>query len=444
MSRSSSASHFSKDHETATAGIASETFWGIELESSFLDVPLWQYVVVVAVGVAVPFIVPWYAHGFDTPPSGNTLQTIVSTMILMTYLVVFGLGGGIMGIMPESTIIPVLSAIIYTRTSYPYPVVVGHCLSASASYRKNHEDHHHHQQQQQGSESPSSPPPSYLQSLLGTFFLYGFGGSIVSDLLMGLPVTALSHPRIIPCYLLCWVLCWYSPFDFVYQYICRGNVISSPISNNKKVKSNNVGKSLFYFLLVGVEAIDAVTTPMGRISRSARELKNKTTGPIMAGLLAGIGGAVLRFAASEPGTSRNFQSALEAGFLKTISYSLLWWSLAVMPCLPAEQFSSADSSWVTFNHFYSWTTEEERKYNHCNAYNGSDTLRVIIVSMHVMWTLLADVGIVSGHPLVWLLRNVLIKSAKATCQFLRCGNLETVPVNPTTKPDDAIESKKHK
>mmetsp|Transcript_21683 Transcript_21683/g.51203 ORF Transcript_21683/g.51203 Transcript_21683/m.51203 type:complete len:320 (+) Transcript_21683:499-1458(+) len=313
------------------------------------------------------------------------------------------------------------------------------------------DDDEQQQQKQSGSESPSSSASasasssSYLQSLLGTFFLYGFGGSIVSDLLMGLPVTALSHPRIIPCYLVCWILCWYSPFDFVYQYICRGNIImSSPTSRNTKPSTNTAAKSLFYFLLVGVEAIDAVTTPMGRISRSARELKNKTTGPIMAGLLAGVGGAVLRFAASEPGTSRNFQSALEAGFLKTISYSLLWWTLAVMPCLPVEELSSAESSWLKFNHYYSWKTEEERKYHHCDAFNGSDTVRVIIVSMHVMWTLFADVGMVSGHPLVWFSRNVLIKSAKATCQILRCGNVERGPVNPTSKTDDEIESKKTK
>ena len=90
------------------------------------------------------------------------------------------------------------------------------------------------------------------------FFLYGFGGSIVSDLFMGLPVTALSHARIVPCYLIGWSLVWLFPYDFMFK-----SYIDS-------------SSSLHYFFQA-CEAIDSVTTPMGRISRSARELPNNKT-----------------------------------------------------------------------------------------------------------------------------------------------------------------------
>jgi hypothetical protein len=457
--RSSSASHFSKDYDQLTAGIASDTFWGVELSSlAFEDIPIWQYVVVIAVGIGIPYVVPWYCHGFDFPQ--ETQRTVmVSTMTLLTFIVLFGLGG-ILWIMPESTVIPVVSTIIYTRTSYPYPIVISHCLSASASYRKNHEVKNNHQEvtesnddddDKQQQQQPSSF--SYLHSLLGTFFLYGFGGSIVSDLLMGLPVTALSHPRIIPCYLVSWILVWWSPFDVVYGYICGGR--RNTINNVEDDNDNNNNKSLFYYLLVAGEAVDAVTTPMGRISRSARELQNKITAPIMAGLFAGIGGATLRFIASEPSSpGGTFQSALEVGFWKTISYSILWWTLAVLPCLPESSPSSnGETNWLEslLNHF-KLTSDEERTTNHCDAYNGSDTIRVIIVTCHMIWTLFVDVGVVEGHPLVWLSRNVFLRITYTVSQILRMAqppstthpssstNLDSNPDHPNN--DDRIESKK--
>lgn len=389
--RSSSASHFSKDHETATAGMAAQDFYGITLSNNLIDdAPAWQLVTLLTVVFVVPLmIVPLYCQGFNLLPQDQAKLGTIVAFVSGTAL----LGLGALWVMPESTVIPLLSTVIYTRTAYPYPIVMGHCISAAASYRKNHERGHRKQQ------------VPYLQSLLGAFFLYGFGGSIVSDLLMGLPVTALSHPRIVPCFLLGWTLVWWSPGNVVYQYICGGG------SNTSSTTTTVSSKSLVYYLLVACEAVDAVTTPMGRISRSARELRNKTTAPIVAGLLAGIGGAGLRFLAGEPGVPSKLQVALEAGFWKTLCYSLLWWSLAVLPCLPVSETSRAITSFFPFNWLFGplddrWNSGEEQQWNHCDAYNGSDLLRVMIVTGHTAWTLLVEFGLVQGHPFVWLSRNI--------------------------------------
>ena len=243
----------------------------------------------------------------------------------------------------EVTWIPMLATIFHTRTSYPYLVVISHCIAANFSYRV----------------AQTSENVDRLRALLFGFFLYGFGGSIVSDVLLGLPVTALAHHRIIPCHILGWYLVWFSPMDWVYVTMSRPD-------------------SLLRYLIGAAEAVDAVTTPMGRISRASRELANKATAPIVAGLLAGIGGAILRFLA---GTGS--YAAVQAGFFKTLGYSLLFWWLAVYRC-------------------DSLLTGQEFDDNHCTSYSGSDSIRFIIVSFHVLWTLLCEVGWASGHPFVWL------------------------------------------
>jgi hypothetical protein len=274
----------------------------------------------------------------------------------------------------ETTLVPLLSTIIYTRMVYPYFVVITHCIVSAASYRSRHEQQTEEEKNKtDASTSSTIPRIHYLQSLVLSFFLYGFGGSIVSDLLMGLPVTALAHPRIIPCYILGWTLVWYCPFDFVYT------------------SYNNPTSAIRYVLKVG-EAIDAVTTPMGRISRGARELRNnQITAPVMGGVLAGVGGAFVRQVVGEtlPSPHQPLEG-LEAAFWKTLCYSLLWWYLAVYQCL-------ANTDDV-----------ELQQRNHCNDYNGNDMIRVLIVVLHTIWTILIEVGWVSGHPFVWICRNVVL------------------------------------
>lgn len=285
---------------------------------------------------------------------------------------------------PEISSVPILSTIISTRTSYPYIIVIPHSFIAAATYRFKHGDNTH-----------------YLESFFGAFFLYGFGGSIVSDLLMGLPVTALSHARIVPCYLVGWSLVWFSPFDISYQ-------------------KNENSSSAFHYFLKACEAIDSVTTPMGRISRSAREMKNKVSAPIVAGLFAGFGGAAVRHLVGE---STSIE-VLETGFWKTLSYSLLWWWLAVRNC--------QDETYDLFAG--NITSDQERQllqeHNNCDSYSGSNMLRIVIVGAHTCWTILLGVGLVSGHPLVWLCKQIF-KRGMDFARFFRMG--------PASKPETMLE-----
>jgi hypothetical protein len=84
-----------------------------------------------------------------------------------------------------------MSAARDTRTSYPYLVVIPHCFVSSAVYRQERE------RREPALRSTNFLP---LPTLALGFFCYGFGGTVSSDLLMGLPVTAFVHSRIFPCW----------------------------------------------------------------------------------------------------------------------------------------------------------------------------------------------------------------------------------------------------
>ena len=322
-----------------------DTFYDITLSNDILQAPIWQISGVCIIILAIIFQPKVFHRRRDL------------SIAFWTTLI------GIACAMPQTALIPLLSDIIYTRTAYPYMVVIPHCIVSAATYRSRHGNNVH-----------------FLTSLVGSFFLYGFGGSIISDVLMGLPVTALSHPRIIPCYIFGWTLVWFSPLDTVYD------------------SYQNRPHSALSYVLKACEAVDAVTTPMGRVSRSARELRNKVTAPIVAGLLAGVGGGSLRAMAGEPSSSI---AMMVGAFWKTLCYSLLWWGLAVHRCENSGGASEEDGL-------------ELRQWNHCDSYNGSDLARVMIVSGHTLWTVLVEMGVVMGHPFVWMCKKVFEEEESTT------------------------------
>lgn len=189
------------------------------------------------------------------------------------------------------------------------------------------------------------------------------------DFLMGLPVTALGHARIMPCYIVGWTLVWCSPFDIVFRMI-----------NNQQ--------TFVYLFLNACEAVDAVTTPMGRVSRSARELNNKQIAPILAGLFAGSGGAAIRYGErvllrkGGDKVAQDSHKALEAAMWRTRGYAVLWWYLAVHNCTI---------------HAY-----EDPNRHHCHEYNGHNLIRFTMVVAHVAWNLACDLKIATSHPFVWI------------------------------------------
>ncbi|CAB9523614.1 expressed unknown protein [Seminavis robusta] len=333
---SSTAAHYTANYETITAGVEADKFYGIPLKLDITDAPE---------------------------------ETLMYLGLLLLWVLVFQprlkfLQGPLMGTafwmaivtaawaIKEVTVYPIVSAVIFTRTQYPWPLVVCHCITANAAYRKER-----------------GPTCNYLESFILGFFCYGFGGTIVSDVLMGLPITAFGHSRIVPVWIVGWILIWFCPFDAVYK-ICE--------------KKNS---SLYYFISAMV-AIDAVTTPFGRVSRSARELKNKLTAPIMAGLMSGIGGAGVRyvekviFRGGGERVQRSCKDAIEAGFWRTLGYSVLWWFIAVYRC---ENGSYGDNA-----------------ANHCHEYNGHNMDRFVITVLHVAWNFACDLGLAWGHPFVFL------------------------------------------
>mmetsp|Transcript_5736 Transcript_5736/g.12505 ORF Transcript_5736/g.12505 Transcript_5736/m.12505 type:complete len:414 (-) Transcript_5736:39-1280(-) len=299
----------------------------------------------------------------------------------------------------EVTFYPFISAVILTRTSYPWLVVLPHCIVAAASYRK---------EKTSNAGNAGNQQLHYTCSFAMAFFCCGFGGSIVSDVLMGLPVTALGHSRIVPCWIVGWLLVWHSPRDIVFRLITSKSSVA------------------FYFMNA-CEALDDVTTPMGRVSRSARELSNKGVAPVVAGILAGCGGAAIRYVervalwgGGDAGAplynerallqineasvaARASRDAIEASAWKNFWYSFLWWYLSVYKCRSGDYDGS-----------------ESFEMHHCREFDGSDWHRFVIVMAHVLWYFGCDLGLLKGHPLTFISRH-LRNIGYALSSALQCG-----------------------
>lgn len=306
--------------------------------------------------------------------------------------------------LPGLTALPYLSTVVKTRTAYPWMIVLPHCIVAHSTYRYNH----------CSTATPEQPPPDRLQALVLSFSLYGFGGSVLADLAMGLPVTALAHVRIVPSHVIAWLLVWYSPADVVYRtYHMDKKIMDEHDENNTPASSlplRDVRQILRCFLLMA-EAIDAVMTPLGRMARAARELHQHGLTPLVAGILAGSGGAAVRYMAG-----RGAWEAVEAAIYKALGYCLLFGATVLWPCA-AGVFTNPD-------------------VHHCDAYIGSDLWRVTVFSLHVAWTLLVDAGVVTSHPFIWMGRQIGQRaSVLAKTAGLGPVDLITVPTASHLKKD---------
>ena len=348
----STASYLSDTYDSLGAGTAEDNFYGIPL--SKIGFYSEEVTLKAKIGLVVLVVI-------------LLLKSRVNVLKRLDALILFWIIIGYAAFsIKEIALYPLVSTIVLTRTTYPWLVVIPHCVLAAAAYRKQHNSEVH-----------------YLSAFVLGFFCYGFGGSIVSDVLMGLPATALGHARILPSYILGWTLVWFSPFDIVYKLLTDQ-------------------ASFVRYFMNACEAVDAVTTPMGRISRSARELQNKMMAPIVAGVLAGTGGAVIRYwervilRSGDHHVAIESFKAIEAGLWRNLVYSVLWWYIAVYQCVDANA-GEADR-------------DDDKR--HCREYNGNNLHRFVIVSAHVLWMVGCDFGVTRGHPFVYLSQKIRDIGAK--------------------------------
>lgn len=406
--RSSSASHFSDNYRAAIQDGEPWIFHGIELNNDIKEAPIEELV-----GLAVIVIFLLYKNRLLGKQRGNS-WAVWATVLAISYPLMNVLW------------IPLLSTLLYTRTSYPYLVVVSHCIVACCAYRNELEQR---SLKSQFRSKPRDDVNDYegmkpkvhpISSFTWSFLCYGFGGSIVSDWLLGLPVTALGHERILSSFIISYLLVWYSPFDWCYQ------------------EYMDTSSFWRYALSIG-ECVDSITTPPGRISRGARELKNQMTGPLMAGMLAGVGGSWIRYGErsmvqglkAEDAVSGASISAMETGFWNTISHALLWWYYAVYSCNKGW-YDTGINEMMTHEH-------------HCHSFCGSDNLRFGLIMTAITWTTLKNTGLVESstkHPFVWFGQEVIAPTWSKLTQLLSLGPQYG---NATTSPphsDPILEAKK--
>lgn len=386
--RSSSASHFSANYGKAILENDVDVKWifhGVELNNDISGAPVYDLCLLAAL---ILFLLS--KNRILGPKQGNSLA-VWATVLAVTY--------------PLKNVvwIPLLSTIMYTRTSYPYLVVFPHCIVACCSYRSELE-------QRAKSNGQVRPLVHPISSFTWSFLCYGFGGSIVSDWLLGLPITALGHPRILFCHIISYMLVWYCPMDWCFQEYMDPS-------------------SFWRFGLSIGECIDSITTPPGRISRGARELKNQVTAPLVGGMLAGVGGSWIRYGErsmvqglkGEDPVNGPSISAMEAGFWNTGFHAVLWWYFAVYSCNMGYFDGEAHGS----------------HGHHCLSFAGSDDFRFGLVMSAIIWTTLKLTGLVSSsmkHPFVWLGQDVIAPTFSSLVKILSLG--------PQYKNDSAGELKK--
>lgn len=147
--RSSTSSHYSKDYGSIDSGTATDKFYGIPLWNDLTEAP-WELLLYLSLLLVLILL----------KPRLKPLSSSISPGASLSFWILIG---AIAYTIREVTLYPLLSTIIFTRTSYPYLVVLPHCIMAAASYRKERSAQCH-----------------YMPSFWLGFFCYGFGGSIVS------------------------------------------------------------------------------------------------------------------------------------------------------------------------------------------------------------------------------------------------------------------------
>lgn len=354
--RTSTASHLEDDFNLISTGVGAEEFYGIPLSSA--DVLGGEAPTATLVCLALLLLVVLSKPAIKPLRNRRDLSIAFWTAVAAAACA-----------LREVALYPLVRAVVLTRTSYPWLVVLPHCVMSAAAYRT--------EKTGGGGIGTKRPPPHYLCSFGLAFFCYGFGGSIVSDVLMGLPATALGNSRIVPCWIVGWALVWHSPRDVVYRLVTDGS-------------------SFAFHFMNACEAVDGVTTTMGRVSRSARELSNKGHAPILAGILAGCGGGAIRYAervwlwGGGEGAARTSRDAVEAAAWTNLWYAALWWYLAVYRCEAGEYGDDGESF----------------EAHHCEDFEGNDTHRFVMVAAHVAWYFGSDLGLLGGNPFERLSRHL--------------------------------------
>jgi len=152
-----------------------------------------------------------------------------------------------------------------THPGYPASIQIPHAMAAMFSFRNSF------------SPGDYTSRVTAWHKLVGAYFCHGYGGSSLRDILLGLPISALSNPTVVQYYLVFgfWLIN-FSPGDFVYRWL----------------------KTPFHplrLMMVFGEAVDDSTTITGAFEKGARLQPDVPAAPYVAALAAVLGGGIVRY-----------------------------------------------------------------------------------------------------------------------------------------------------
>lgn len=152
-----------------------------------------------------------------------------------------------------------------THPGYPASIQIPHAMAAMFSFRKSF------------SPGDYAGRVTAWHKLVGAYFCHGYGGSSLRDILLGLPISALSNPTVVQFYLVFgfWLVN-FSPGDFVYRWL---NTPLHPLR----------------LMMVFGEAVDDSTTITGAFEKGARLQPDVPAAPYVAAMAAILGGGIVRY-----------------------------------------------------------------------------------------------------------------------------------------------------
>lgn len=226
---------------------------------------------------------------------------------------------------------------------YPSSIQIPHAAAAAWNFRKTY-------------TTQEWASVSIWQKIIGGYFCYGYGGTIVRDALLGRPISILVHKTILAHFLTYGVfLVHYSPYDLIFR------ALNTPLHPLRLVT-------------IAGDAVDSTTTILSSFELALGLFPTVSLAPWVASISAMVGGSLFRWLESRGrgnGTASWTQQRRETEW-----------------CTPTGSIQSG----LVYIAMYHYT----------RRWYGVRFARLWITLLNVCVRIGLDIGLLNRHPAVWV------------------------------------------